>query len=86
MSHTPGPWQYDGGYIYGKDKIRPVCETLYYGGEHHAESVANSRLIAAAPEMYAALKAIAADVDLEQRAPHITHIARTALAKAKGEA
>lgn len=63
MSHTPGPWIADQpfeGHV-ANASGRLVCSAMgHYDGEEHTrkENVANARLIAAAPELLAALKAI----------------------------
>lgn len=63
--HTPGPWRTDG--FHGRmEKITPqedrgVCVAVMpiWEAEYEAEKNANARLIAAAPEMLEALKALA---------------------------
>src|ERR1700676_739230 len=55
MTHTPGPWLYDGMAIHTNDGIMiaglsSVCKTA-------KEIDANARLIAAAPELLAACRA-----------------------------
>lgn len=96
--HTPGPWTLEAGrtfqtgsgefYLsYGKDrhgnpKFRDFCELD-----------ANARLIAAAPEMLAALERIAASEPRPRRDGHydadvvetLQRIARAAIRKATGE-
>lgn len=64
-SHTPGPWTVNGHYI-ESPPLRPnfgrraVARVDY---SHHSEIPANARLIAAAPELLAALKEAIATVD-----------------------
>ena len=66
VMHTPGPWRFEqskGGrwYVYGACQKQPFKPNVYVpknGGSQ--EAFANARLIAAAPEMYAALRAIQA--------------------------
>ena len=59
---TPGPWTYDGGFIYSADG-EPVCTLVSkaeINGEMHILPYKdNAALIAAAPDMYAILKAVA---------------------------
>lgn len=56
--HTPGPWQIsvtsdDGDYIfYGVEADGVAIADVYRGEKHEA----NARLIAAAPEMYEAMR------------------------------
>lgn len=83
--HTPGPWHampFKGGEtIYAADSHR-VAECLA-SGKHGEAAEANARLIAAAPELLAALQNIlAANPDLAEVADE----ARAAIAKATGGA
>jgi hypothetical protein len=94
MKHTPGPWEdNDAGLIYGQvsddNDVAPfvsdVCDSpLEYSGQEKA----NARLIAAAPEMFAALElcedVLAELARLDDGTPSISalHAARAALAKA----
>lgn len=89
QSHTKGPWVIDGAEdgIFAKDDLK-VC-SMYRGGilQADGEQEANARLIAAAPDLLEALKALADRVDRftfdggkEQDA------ARAVLAKAEGRA
>lgn len=71
---TPGPWKYSktsdrvpfsfSGYIVGKDGLAGfwalVKATLASDESRDSEMKANARLIAAAPDMYEALKALRA--------------------------
>ena len=82
MSHTPGPWEADAaGFI-----VAP-CGIVGYGSSMRSdeESVANERLMAAAPEMLEALMAFVdiPDVQNEREWPE-TKLAREAIAKATG--
>lgn len=88
-NYTPGPWRI--GTNYGVVADHPVHglpgseEVDYYGGHLIAESVApkNQPIIAAAPEMYAALEAVLSDS--RTRLPfHITAMVAAALDKARG--
>lgn len=76
--HTPGPWTagrpdmatvvegFDSKYIYGPGEA-PACTSvaIAWGGDIEAwdEVMANARLIAAAPDLLAALKAVLGDID-----------------------
>ena len=103
--HTPGPWRVDAdGYeITAKgwtivETSLPVYEEPRNRAELRDEQIANARLIAAAPEMLAALQAITARVngvwddpallsfgDLSENTIKDTmRIARTAIAKVTG--
>ncbi len=57
-AHTPAPWTVDNRVIYGtRGVIRPFVASV--DDEHNdGETEANVRLIASAPELLAALKAI----------------------------
>ena len=56
MEHTPGPWGVGTGWIYAGDlkKGRLVCAEIPISEQGDA----NARLIAAAPELLEALKAL----------------------------
>jgi hypothetical protein len=70
MPHTPGPWEarifhgFDGFGIFAKDREHSLANsnlyehTAYVGTFGEEETGANARLIAAAPDMLAALNAI----------------------------
>lgn len=81
---TPGPWSNDRiGEIavsLGDDNIALVCFEGELNDEKECE--ANAHLIAAAPELYEALKEVVA---LSDRKQHAWDNARAALAKARGE-
>jgi hypothetical protein len=107
--HTPGPWRVDETWPEETNTIRvkrnvlcvkaePQRTIALCGHGSQDEAVANARLIAAAPELISALKAIQAringvfdDPDLIQCGPlqgpatDIDRIARAAIAKAEGE-
>jgi hypothetical protein len=86
-TQTPGPWHYSAavGCVFGPVGTCPqVCSLPAFGG---AEGTANGRLLAAAPELLAALR-----VFLLARSGHspfytmdeAEHKARAAIAKAEG--
>lgn len=56
MNHTPGPWKREGVNIYTQApaNVKPHIAKIFYG------DTANAALIAAAPEMYEALKGLLA--------------------------
>lgn len=92
--HTPGPWRvhpYEvrcGEYNSGRDvgtAGRAVCTAIgeFEAGEMGAEAMANAALIAAAPELLAALHFIADEAhDPEMSVERIVAVARAAIAKA----
>ena len=82
--HTPGPWAV-GGRLVIAEKYGSVCAV----DDGQSDYVANARLIAAAPELLAALKAITDELgvpDPGYPAPvaNAAEIARAAIAKAEG--
>lgn len=70
VKHTPGPWVVQDGDRFSmemvitsqrriEESMAPICEMdVDYDGEHGEEQHANARLIAAAPELLAALIAL----------------------------
>lgn len=84
MEHSKGPWETDGrvghlDIVCPKGRIAMMdCEDDAFWA---AELEANANLIAAAPDMLAALGEIAM---LDQRDGRFAEIAITAIAKAKG--
>ena len=67
--HTPGPWWAEAdsrpsdfwGVVYqGKESLKPLALIEHYGGEK--TDAANARLIAAAPDLLKALKALLAQL------------------------
>lgn len=95
QKHTPGPWKvsewihgkYSGTMIdTGKDIVANVMDLLC-ADERPGEKAANAHLIAAAPEMLAALREIAGYPHIE--GPGLTierarTVARATIAKAEG--
>lgn len=97
---TPGPWVADGVVVEGFYDVRPgdrrsfkiaTCAGAPYVGEQAA--ISNARLLAAAPELLAALKAMLAPVGLGERMPpkqrtaelaKRAEVARAAIARAEG--
>ena len=84
---TPGPWNTEAGdsvinVLHGTERVA-ATNTKPYWKKYDERDVANARLIAAAPELYEALKAFMfADGhdDFEDEWP----AARAAIAKAEG--
>lgn len=85
-SHTPGPWNSDDWGKISADDGRAVA---FAAGarvdvadveSRNGEASANARLIAAAPDMYRALRVMARH---HSASPHIG-LARAAIAKAEG--
>ena len=81
--HTPGPW--------GVTRLQGVEYVTIDGGRVSVARVsalktgeANARLIAAAPELLAALELALIAID-EDAAPKVAGMARAAIAKARGE-
>lgn len=91
-THTPGPWKYEAGFVLIPDPKGEYVEAeideqlLAHGGAELEECKANARLIAAAPELLAALQSLFFAVDhLEHIRPQLNK-ADAALAKAEGSA
>jgi len=94
--HTPGPWNpyFDETYgVLGPDKGRvAICMNLkgahgLAGRRHGDEVAANARLIAAAPDLLAALNAMLTHMGMDEdewTKPTFDQ-ARAAIAKATGE-
>ena len=90
-AHTPGPWVYiaDAACVFQKSSKRIVCDVYRVGSDgnkaHKARTGKDALLIAAAPDLLAAL--IAISKELPYSSPMNAHIiAREAIAKATGEA
>jgi Ser/Thr protein kinase RdoA (MazF antagonist) len=84
--HTPGPWSNDGDYIRaaaGNNRPDLVRIAEVFAGWTQEQTNANARLIAAAPELLAALQEILAAQSLRAlRRTTTERIARAAIAKA----
>jgi hypothetical protein len=58
-NHTPGPWFVSGWAILEEGSRTVICEVLPWDASgSRAEDLANCNLIAAAPDMIAALKVV----------------------------
>jgi hypothetical protein len=54
--HTPGPWATDGTEVfYEDDDVRPCVAFINHENTSDAQAAADARLIAAAPDLLAAL-------------------------------
>jgi hypothetical protein len=102
MKHTPGPWYVDpirispsatihirsNAYAEIPGEFMPIADVR--AGVHVGEDEANARLIAAAPELLAALKSLTAhlgpDGYIPQAGEHATKQALAAIARATGDA
>ena len=83
---TPGPWVAgrNGRYVYQEADASPICTVAAdVVVNRRAEDSANARLIAAAPDMYAALMLVSIDNTAESLESIGDVMA--ALAKARGE-
>jgi hypothetical protein len=79
---TPGPWRVDGppwNQIVWSDHENRICFLAHSNGLDDERDLATGRLIAAAPDMFAALSAMLSVGDKIAREQ-----ARAALSKAKG--
>jgi hypothetical protein len=80
--HTPGPWQVNGSHVYGggsPERASLIAQVLSPDPRH----LADRSLIAAAPDLYEALRAALA---CHGREYSWGAMAEAALAKARGEA
>jgi hypothetical protein len=67
MNHTPGPWKALKGDLVMGSQV--VAVGVAPDGAGHEEQRANARLLAAAPEMYAALQATVAYFERANQPP-----------------
>lgn len=86
VRHTPMPWIVrNRGEITTKDKCCIVAQ-CGSAGDHTDDTMdANAHLIAAAPDLLAALEAMVEPFENFANPPHPVPMARAAIAKAKGE-
>jgi hypothetical protein len=88
-AHTPGPWAYHDKAAYGlaittgNIAAQNIASVQAYVGLTHTQARANARLIAAAPDMFAALRAAEQQLDYGQY-DAAQDILRAAIAKAEG--
>lgn len=90
-THTPGPWKCGGDemtvYTDHNFDFKPLVASTAVPDLNLAECKANARLIAAAPDLLAALDQIANGKFMGGATVlDLQHIARAAIAKARGEA
>ena len=84
--HTPGPWGFSGGdsapilHIYASDD-----KHLFHNSRPLDEQDANARVMAAAPELLAALKAIMPDLPNYMSGSQAVALALAAIDKAEGQ-
>jgi hypothetical protein len=89
MHYTQGPWETDGYLVQQAGKGRyamPVCKVILDHKEGE-EAGANAKLITAAPELLAALKAVVGDHCAAHGSPSVTCdvcAALATIAKAEG--
>lgn len=93
---TPGPWWIDGQYVLtnldgDEDNSEWIAKVERFADPYKDEEEANNALIAAAPELYAALEKITAHMlvqfpwALSEPLNSIMKASNAALAKARGE-
>jgi len=88
MRHTPGPWANNGGRIeaggsYGEPSFEAIAVVGIINQQDHHDT-ANARLIAAAPDLLAALRVLQTMLhDLPM--PAANNVINHAIAKAQGE-
>lgn len=82
-AHTPGPWIATGRVISGGNPEFLICETTC-GRSLRDEDLANARLIAAAPDLLAALIEAVKDVEDHISSLRASHPYKLAITKAGG--
>ena len=86
MGHTPGPWSFDGDYVESLALLKPLSVATLADCGHSTEG--NGILIAAAPELLAALKRLLPlweeSIGWEEDYMDMADDARAAIAKAEG--
>ena len=80
MKHTPGPWETSNGNIWTEGEQVFVAMTM---GVPIGDSLKNAELIAAAPEMYEALKNLENDNNIIPE--HAWKLVQDAITKAEGK-
>ena len=88
--HTPGPWSQDKGRcsncVYAESKSGfPVAKAMRYSPVFDKEYLANARLIAAAPDLLEACKAMMASPENDMKEYVAIQLIEKAIAKAEGE-
>ena len=85
--HTPGSWEIaNGARVYAPGKAGPLLATIAYLPKAPGQEQANARLIAAAPDLLAALQGLMARIDAQLNPNSDTRTAaRAAITKALGE-
>lgn len=91
-THTPGPWHVGGKFdsiVYDADGCAIANATTYHGKHADRAASENARLIAAAPDLLAALRDMVANYvdtygDEGDDAPATVKAALAAIAKAEG--
>jgi hypothetical protein len=79
-AHTPGPWFMTEGWVMAEADKKPIANFNFY-----AATEANARLIAAAPELLEALRALLAERSHAAQLSDACFAARAAIARATGE-
>lgn len=86
--HTPGNWHAHNGQIYPEETGQTIA-TVHYFDKTNEEHQANQRLIAAAPDLLAALELVVTICEVEsiktlygQNPEHWTNVVLSAIQKA----
>lgn len=79
---TPGPWNFNGGYVFGADET-PLADI--WNAPDEVCALANGELIAAAPELFEALKGLLTACVNTKPFPEVLLAAQDALVKAAGK-
>ena len=88
MSHTPGPWRtfdtaYGAVHIVKRASDSHMTDVVVINRERNENAAADARLIAAAPDLLAALREMMSAMDDGSDEPTLVD-ARAAIAKAEG--
>ncbi len=87
--HTPGPWgcttrKGSWDWVVYRDSNIEICQLFHDGTDMNETGEANARLIAAAPDMLLALKALLEDSKHLPTHMDVMKAARDAIGKAEG--
>lgn len=84
-THTPGPWLADGELVRESNgKLVADCTIVFAKVNRQSENLANAALVAAAPELFAALQYVAANH--HEGSGDLERIVLAAIAKVEGGA
>lgn len=83
--HTPGPWEIaNGPRVYASGKSGPLLATISYLPKATGQEMANTRLVAAAPDLLQACQSLCGVFEGIDDVPRYVIKARAAIARATG--